>query len=163
MRSAYNFFSRDYFSRHSTNTTNQGTLQNSAEQWKALSEEERQKFELLAEKDKERYKADLEVYSAKFRKHGIEPMLSKRGWIWVCFSPPEKQAYLYNCVNHGKARELASFLLLLNVTPSNPSHDPERKHRPHAGLRRSCHSVASTTQHGGPHDFSRRAGGSADA
>ena len=85
MRSAYNFFSRDYFSRHSINASNQGTLQNSAEQWKTLSEEERQKFELLAEKDKERYKADLELYSAKFRKYGIEPMLSKRGWLWRCF------------------------------------------------------------------------------
>ena len=80
VRSAYNYFSQEYFDERSRGAPQtQESIQNAAEQWKRLSPEEKQKYEELSREDRKRHEHDVAEYSGRFRKYGLEPVLSKRG------------------------------------------------------------------------------------
>ena len=82
VRSAYNYFSQQYFDERTRGTPQtQENIQNAAEQWKRLSPEEKQKYEELSREDRERHERDVAEYNGRFRKYGLEPVLSKRGGV----------------------------------------------------------------------------------
>ena len=83
VRSAYNFFSQDYFDERTRGALQTPeTIQNAAERWKQLSPEEKRKYEELSQEDRKRHERDVGEYSDRFRKYGLEPLLSKRGGSW---------------------------------------------------------------------------------
>ena len=74
---AYNYFSRDFFTKHHGN--HQETIHEAAEEWKKLSDEQRRQFQRMSDNDKTRYTQDRLAIEEDFKKYQLSPMPSKRG------------------------------------------------------------------------------------
>lgn len=79
MRTAYNFFSRDYFNSLKEGYSTHDSIRDAASIWKDLPEEKRNEYQKRSDLDRIRYDEELKKYSTRFKKYGLPSMNGKRG------------------------------------------------------------------------------------
>lgn len=79
IRSAYNFFSQDFYNSKTVENMTKDTINEMAQEWHNLSKEERQKYQQRTDEDRKRYERELERIKDYFRSYNLPPMLFKRG------------------------------------------------------------------------------------
>ncbi|KAK8791674.1 hypothetical protein WA588_001985 [Blastocystis sp. NMH] len=104
IRSAYNFFSQDFYNSKTVENMTKDTINEMAQEWHNLSKEERQKYQQRTDEDRKRYERELERIKDYFRSYNLPPMLFKR----------ERQAFLYNTVASQNAEVLANYLAVMH-------------------------------------------------
>lgn len=79
IRSAYNYFSQDYYNERMNESVSKETIREMAEKWHNLPEEERQKYQQRNDEDRKRYEREVKRIKEFFQSYNIPPMLFKRG------------------------------------------------------------------------------------
>lgn len=79
IRSAYNYFSQDFFNKRNESIDHHDTIQEAAAEWKKLPEKEREFYIQRNREDQERYRKEMEMYKRQFQERGIPVMLTKKG------------------------------------------------------------------------------------
>ena len=104
IRSAYNYFSQDFFNKRNESIDHHDTIQEAAAEWKKLPEKEREFYIQRNREDQERYRKEMEMYKRQFQERGIPVMLTKK----------DERDCLYDCVQRRDVKLLAKFMLFMN-------------------------------------------------
>ena len=82
IRSAYNFFSQDFFNKEHLAADHHETIHDAAAEWKKLPEKERKIYEQKNREDQERYEKERKIYEKQFIDRGVPVLLTKKGGNW---------------------------------------------------------------------------------
>lgn len=82
IRSAYNFFSQDFFNKEHIAADHHETIHDAAAEWKKLPEKERRIYEQKNKEDQERYEKEIKIYEKQFLDRGVPVLLTKKGGIF---------------------------------------------------------------------------------